>query len=98
MKTYAKVKKKSHIQQTRDFPGSPVVRTSFSNAMGVGLIPGKGAGIPCALQPKNKTLENRSNIAINSIKTFKMVYNNNQKKSLKQKNQKATYCQDMKAT
>ena len=37
-------------------------------------------------------------MAINSIKTFKMVYNNNQKKSLKQKNQKATYCQDMKAT
>ena len=41
----------------RDFPGSPVVKTSPSNAGDVGSIPGWGAKIPHALQPEeqNKT-------------------------------------------
>ena len=37
-----------------DFPGSPVVKTSPSNAGGAGLIPGQGAKIPNALWPKTK--------------------------------------------
>ena len=39
----------------RDSPGGPVVRTLPSNAGGAGLIPGRGAKIPHALPPKNKT-------------------------------------------
>ena len=35
-------------------PGSPVVKTSSSNAGGVGLSPGWGANIPYAFQPKKK--------------------------------------------
>ena len=36
------------------FPGSPVVKTSDSSVGVVGLIPGQGAKIPCALWPKKK--------------------------------------------
>ena len=36
----------------RDFPGGPVVKTFPSNAAGMSLIPGWGAKIPHALQPK----------------------------------------------
>ena len=39
-------------QQTRDFPGGPVVKTSPSNAESVGSIPGWGAKIQHALWPK----------------------------------------------
>ena len=35
-----------------DFPGGPVDKTSPSNAGGVGLIPGQGAKLPHASQPK----------------------------------------------
>ena len=35
-------------------PGSPVVKTSSSNAGGVGLSTGWGANIPHASQPKKK--------------------------------------------
>ena len=37
-----------------DIPGGPVVETSPSNAGGAGSIPGRGAKIPRALQPKNQ--------------------------------------------
>ena len=37
---------------TRDLPGGPVVKTWPSNAEGVGLIPGQGAKIPHASEPK----------------------------------------------
>ena len=37
-----------------DFPGSPVVKTSPSNAGGAGSIPGRGATIPHALWPENQ--------------------------------------------
>ena len=59
---------------SRDFPGGPVVKTSPSNAGSAGSIPGWGAKIPHALQPKNQKTENRSSIVTNSIKTLKMVH------------------------
>ena len=39
----------------RDFHGGPMVKTSPSNAGGVGSIPGQGAKIPHASGPKPKT-------------------------------------------
>ena len=39
-----------------DFPGGPVVKTSPSCAGGAGSIPGQGAKIPRASQPKKKSL------------------------------------------
>ena len=43
----------------RDFPGSPVVKTSPSNAEGVGLIPGRGAKIPHASGPKIQNIKQK---------------------------------------
>ena len=43
----------------RDFPGSPVVETSPSNAGCVGLIPGRGAKIPHASRPKNQNIKQK---------------------------------------
>ena len=40
--------------QAWDFPGSPVVKTSPSNAGGAGSIPGQEAKIPHASWPKEK--------------------------------------------
>ena len=60
-------------------PGSPVAKTSLSNAEGPGLIPGGGAKILHASWPKN---QNRNNIVTNSIKTFKIVHI---KKNLREK-------------
>ena len=48
-----------------------MVKTSLSNARGVGLIPSQGAKLSLALQPEN---QNRYNTVTNSIKTFKMVH------------------------
>ena len=66
-------------------PGSPVVKTSSSNAGGVGLSPGWGANIPHASQPKNKQT-NKQNIKrkhiISSISSIK-TYGPHKKKSLK---------------
>ena len=44
-------------QQTQDFPGGPVVKTSPSNAESVGLIPGEGAKILCDLKQKKQNIE-----------------------------------------
>ena len=44
----------------RDFPGNQMVETSPSSAGGGGSIPGLGAGIPHALQPKDQGIKNRS--------------------------------------
>ena len=41
------------------FPGILVVGTSLSNAGGTGSIPGRGAKIPHALQPKNKDMKQK---------------------------------------
>ena len=51
-----------------------MVKISPTKAGGVDLIPDQGAKMPHALRPKN---QNRSNIVTNSIKTLKMVNNNN---------------------
>ena len=40
----------------RDFPGSPVVKTSPSSAEGVGSLPGWGAKIPGASWPENQNI------------------------------------------
>ena len=65
-----------------DFPGSPVVKTSPSNAGGVSSIPGQETKIPHASQPKNKNIKNRINIVTSSTKTLEMVHSK-KKKSLK---------------
>ena len=64
------------LNNCRDFPGSPVVKTSPSNSGGVGLIPDQAAKIPLGARPKNQ-----SSVVTDSIKTLKMV----QKKILKKK-------------
>ena len=46
-------------KQCRDFPGGSVVKTSPSNAVGVGSIPGQGAKIPHAAQPKNPNIKQK---------------------------------------
>ena len=57
-----------------DFPGDLVVKTSPSNAGGMGSISGQGAKIPHASGPKNPNIKkNKNNIIINSIKPLKMV-------------------------
>ena len=43
----------------KDFLGGPVVKTSPSNAGGVGSIPGQGAKIPHALWPKNQNIKQK---------------------------------------
>ena len=42
-----------------DFPGGPVVKTSPSNAGGVGLIPGQGAKISHASRPENQNIKQK---------------------------------------
>ena len=46
----------------RDFPGSPVVKTSPSNAGGAGSIPGWGAKIPHASRPKNQNKKQKQHL------------------------------------
>ena len=43
----------------QDFPGGPVVKTSPSNAGGVGSIPGRGAKFPHASQPKKRIIKQK---------------------------------------
>ena len=45
--------------QFRDFPSGPVVKTSPSNAGGVGSIPGWGAKIPHTPGPKNQNIKQK---------------------------------------
>ena len=49
----------SLINNYRDFPGGPVVGTSPSSAGVVGSIPGQGAKIPHALQPRNQNIKQK---------------------------------------
>ena len=56
-----------------DFPSSPVVKISLSNAGGAGSFPCGEAKIPHASKAKNQNINNKSNIVTNSIKTLKMV-------------------------
>ena len=57
-----------------DFPVGPVVKPLSSTAGSMDSIPGWGAKIPHALQPKSQKTWNRSNSVTNSIKTLKMVH------------------------
>ena len=66
-------KKKKKKKHCGDFLGGPVVKTSLSSAGDAGSIPGLGAKIPHALQPKNQNIK-QSNFVTNSIKTLKMVH------------------------
>ena len=71
-----------------DFPGGPVVKTSPSNAGGVGSIPGWGAKIPHALGPKNQNIEQKQ-----YCNTFNKDSKNGphqKKKNLKKKKKVAT--------
>ena len=43
----------------RDFPGGPVVETLPSNAGVVGSVPGQGAKIPHASQPKSQNIQQK---------------------------------------
>ena len=43
----------------RDFPDSPVVKTFPFNARGASSIPGQGAKIPHALQPKSQNIKQK---------------------------------------
>ena len=65
----------------RDLPRSPVVRTSPSNAAGVGSIPGQEAKIPHASWPKNQNIKQKQ-YCNKFSKTLNMVHI---KKSLKKK-------------
>ena len=48
-----------HNNNNRDLPGSPVVKTSPSNARVVGLIPGRRAKISHASRPKNQNIKQK---------------------------------------
>ena len=71
----------SHFESTMVFVASGLmVKTSPSNARGVGSIPGQAAKIPHAPRLRNQKHKIRSNIVTNSIKTLKMVRIRNLKK------------------
>ena len=55
-RSMAKIQKKKKF---RDFLGGPVVKTSPSNAGGVGSIPGQGAKIPHASWPNNQNIKQK---------------------------------------
>ena len=46
-------------QNYRDFPGSPMLKTSPSNAGGASSIPGQAAKIPHALRPKSQNIKQK---------------------------------------
>ena len=46
-------------KESRDFPGSPVVKTLPSNAGGAGSILGRGAKIPHCYWPKNQNIKQK---------------------------------------
>ena len=71
---------------TRDFPGSPVVKTSHSNAACVGSIPGRGHKIPHASGPKNGNIKKEKQYCNKLNKDFKN--GPQKKKSLKKKKKK----------
>ena len=47
------------LRSPRDSPGGPAVETSSSSAGGAGLIPGQGARIPHASQPKTQNMKQK---------------------------------------
>ena len=71
-------------ENSRDFPGSPVVKTLPSNVGAVGPISGQGAKIPQSCGQKSKT-QHRNDIVTNSVKTLKMVHIKKKKKEVLKK-------------
>ena len=68
----------------RDFPGGPVVKTSPSNAGGVGSIPCWGTKMPCDLWQKKQNIRQKQ-YCNKFNKDFKMIHI---EKNLKKKEQK----------
>ena len=62
-----------YLKQIRDYPGSAVVKTSPSNAAGVGLTPVQGTKIPPASWPKTKNIKQKQ-YCNKFNKTLKMVH------------------------
>ena len=71
-----------------------MVNTLPSNAQCTGSIPGQGAKVPHALQPKNQSIKNnRSNIVTNSLKPLKKkeaLWNLTQKIKVKKRKGEST--------
>ena len=44
---------------SKDFPGGSVVKTLYSSEGDAGSIPGQGAKIPHALEPKNENMKQK---------------------------------------
>ena len=57
------------VTYVRDFPSGPVVKTSPSNARGMGLIPGRGSKTPHALRLENQNIRqySKSNLQSNIV-------------------------------
>ena len=47
------------ISEFQDFPGGPVVETSPSSPSSAGRVPGQGAKVPRALQPKHQNIKQK---------------------------------------
>ena len=62
--------KKERECETRDSLGGPVVKTSPPNAVGMGSIPGQGAGISHALEPKKRNRKEMQYCNKNSINSY----------------------------
>lgn len=60
------------IKLLGDFPSSPVVTHSSSNAVDASSVPGQGAEMPHDLRPENQNRK-YDNIVTNSIKVSKTV-------------------------
>ena len=58
--------------KAQNFPGCPMVKTPPSNVRGVGLNPGQGAEIPCALQSRYQNIKHKQ--YCNRFNTLKMVH------------------------
>ena len=56
---YSRILRPYPMMSSRDFPGGPVVGTSPSTVGGLGYIPGLGAGLSHALQPKSQGIEGK---------------------------------------
>ena len=54
-KSFCTAKETINKTKRKGLPGSPVIKTSPSNAGGAGSIPGRGAKIPHALWPKKQS-------------------------------------------
>ena len=72
----------------RDFPGSPVVKTSPSNAGSVSSIPGWGAKIPTCLMAKKLKCKTEAMLVTNSNSKLVVTNSNPKKVHVKKKSLK----------